>query len=646
MRLILYGCPGLDLIALIIQYFQCRTIQFHTGGDIGLRKVHLCRRVLFVSRQLYYRDILSLVRGIIRDDLIRAVISVRCFCLLHIVFSKRNIQGKYRISVRSALRLLKERVLLHQFLFSQHDVLTRIESEHRTGHRHFCFLVQFPGGDGHLLPLVGKGQFFADHRRILVHITKGNTLRLSVQCVSVRSILLTHLIAAKRDVLQHGHTVIPGGNGIDKLPFAVDDQAIAVCVFLMIRCEDVFCRTDFKRSPLQLLYLPGEFLSVVAGQHFAFLINGQFSLYRMILQCHFDHHIAAHLFNQMRGVLIHGYRNTLRIDSISFGCIHLLNPILTKRKRVRQDQVSVLIREIGSMLHRERICCHLLHIAVIGNIKYLKLRIRKEDRPLCLVILFDDLQFGLELLIQQHSPDLRCIRKVLRHRHSEIIYRIEVMRRCCLLHNILSIRNRDGLRISLLIREQFTTSVRIHNDRRGSLIIVAAIRILSQGTDQIDREACALQERRIGCLSVIACFDDLERLLLHGLGRLRRTFHNRHHVAFIVTGDIMSIRIDQISDRRRDLLDVIAAKVQIRQGCIPGFIDAEGSYLGTSSVHCPGLPVRMIDRCFCVQSVNGSLKSSISLRSTSGLLIFLNQMDRCLYSFIRYFLVCCHACQR
>ena len=414
----------------------------------------------------------------------------------------------------------------------------------------------------------------------------------------------------------------------------------------MIRCEDIFCRADFKRSTFQFLYLPGEFLSVVAGQHFAFLINGQFTFYRMIFQCHFDHHIATHLFDQMRGILIHGYRNTLSVDGVSIGCVHFLDPVFTKRKRMRQDQVSVLIRKIGSMLHRERICCHLLHIAVIGNIKYLKLRIRKEDRSLCLVILFDDLQFGLELLIQQHSPDLRCIRKVLRHRYPEVIHRIEIMRRCGLLHNILTIRNRDGLRISLLIREQFTTSVCIHNDRRGSLIIVAAVRILSQGTDQIGREACALQERRIGCLSVIACFDDLERLLFHGLGRLRRTFHNSHHVTFIVAGDIMGIRIDQISDRRRDLLDVIAAKVQIRQGCVPGLINAEGSYLVISSVHCPGLPVRMIDRCFCVQSVNGSLKSRISLRGAAGLLILLHQMDRCFYSFIRYFLVRRHTCQR
>ena len=228
MRLILYRCPGLDLIALIIQYFQRRAIQLHTGGNIRLRKVHLCRRILFVSRQLYYRDILSPVRGIIRDDLIRAVISVRRFDFLHTVFSKRNIQGKYRISVLSALHLLKERILLHQCLISQHDILVRIESEHRTGHRHFGFLVQFPGSDGYLLPLIGEGQFFADHRRILVHIAKGNTLRLSVQCVSVRSILLTHLIAAKRDVLQHGHTVIAGCNGIDKLPFAVDNQAVPV----------------------------------------------------------------------------------------------------------------------------------------------------------------------------------------------------------------------------------------------------------------------------------------------------------------------------------------------------------------------------------------------------------------------------------
>ena len=375
--------------------------------------MNLCRLILLIRSQLHDRNILSLIRGIIRNNLIRAVISIRGFGFLHIVAAKRNIQRKDCIAVLSALYLLKQMILLYQDLITQQNVLPCIEAEHRSCNRHFSFLIQLPGRDRNLLAFIGEGQLPADHRRILIHIGKGHCLRLCVQRVSIRRIFLAHLIAAKRKLLLYRHAVFTGCDRIHQFTFRVCKDPGTTRVLLMIRRVDIFCSADLKHSILQLLNLPGEFLSIVSGQHFAFLIHGQFSLYRMVLQCHFDHHITAHLFNQMGRVLVNGYRNSLLVERIALRCIHFLDQVLTKRQWICQYQRSFLIRKIGCMLHRERICRHLLHVTVIRDIKDLKLCIREKDRLLRLIILLDDLQLRMKLLIQKHPPDLRRIRKIL-----------------------------------------------------------------------------------------------------------------------------------------------------------------------------------------------------------------------------------------
>ena len=90
---------------------------------------------------------------------------------------------------------------------------------------------------------------------------------------------------------------------------------------------------------------------------------------------------------------------------------------------------------------------------------YLKLGLRQKHRLLRLVILFDDLQLRLEFIIQQDAPLLRLLRMVLRNRYFEIIHRRIIVRGGRLTDDILSVRDRNGYRIALLIRKHLRAAV-------------------------------------------------------------------------------------------------------------------------------------------------------------------------------------------
>ena len=180
-----------------------------------------------------------------------------------------------------------------------------------------------------------------------------------------------------------------------------------------------------------------------------------------------DHDILALAFNHVGCILVNLDYRVLCIQGIPFRGLHFLDPVPSKLQAVREDQGSFRVSKVGSMPDRVRVGCHLLHILFIVKIEDLKLRVREQYIFLCLIILLDDLQLRLELFIQEHPPDLRLIREVLCYGDLEIINRVEVVRRGCFLYDISSVRDRNGQRVSPLIREKLPASVFIDHDRLG-----------------------------------------------------------------------------------------------------------------------------------------------------------------------------------
>ena len=106
MRLILYGCPAVDYISILIQNRKRCPVQFHTCSQIGFGYLNRSRLVLLHRFQLDGRNVLSLIGGIEFQHLIRGYKTVRCGNFFYIISSKRQVQGKVCLSFFIACDLL------------------------------------------------------------------------------------------------------------------------------------------------------------------------------------------------------------------------------------------------------------------------------------------------------------------------------------------------------------------------------------------------------------------------------------------------------------------------------------------------------------------------------------------------------------
>ena len=96
--------------------------------------------------------------------------------------------------------------------------------------------------------------------------------------------------------------------------------------------------------------------------------------------------------------------------------------------------------------------------------------------------------------------------------------------------------------------------------------------------------------------------------------------------------------IDQVSDRRCSLFDIVLSKIEVFCGSVTVCIRAERCDQVSCMVQGTGLFVRMDNVFPCIQAVHSSGKDCIPLRRPAGLIVRLDQVDHCLYSLIRNFL--------
>ena len=204
-----------------------------------------------------------------------------------------------------------------------------------------------------------------------------------------------------------------------------------------------------------------------------------------------------------------------------------------------------------------RLCNVLPSVYIING----ELRAGNRDDPARAGVRLDDFQPGRKLLIQQHTPDLRRIRQILRDRYDKIIYRSIILWCSRFAHDVGAVGQWRGHGMPSCIREYLSFPVCANRDGFGAGIVIAAIRVDRQAGNQPCGKTSAFDQIGVG-LAIVGGFDDLERLLHHrflcGDGNLNSAVYG---VAGLTVNRIARA-IQRISRGRRDLLHKIAAQRQ------------------------------------------------------------------------------------
>ena len=504
--------------------------------------------------------------------------------LLHVVLSERQVQGKSSKPVRVRRHLFKKGIRLHKHLFmiSGADRGSCIQPEHRSGKLLPGLYILLFHGDFHLLAVIREFGSLLDHRCLLVRIGKRYRLRLFVQDKPERCLRLLDPVGSKRQIFHHSRSFLIGFHRRNQCILRMDHDPVSVLTPLPVRRINVLCSINSKLRICEGIHLIPEIL-VKGCQDFTGLLNAEFPLHRLVLHRHFNDRVTGSLVHLVSRVGVHQYLKGIVVQHVPVRSSHFLDPVTPDLQVVRQDQIAIFVGEIGFMGYCGGIGGHLLHVPFMLHIVDLELSLRQKHRFLGLIVLFDDLQLRLEFIIQQDTPLLRFLRMVLRDRHFEIIDRRKVMRRCRFTDDVLSVGNRDGYRVTLLIREHFRLSVRRQDDRFGIFEIIAAVLLCLQGTDQVCGESHTLQQVCIR-LAVVGCLDHLERLLDDLLFGSRGLLHRLYQVTFIGAVQVIFLLIQQISLGRDQLLDEVPPEIQIFDKCLAVIIRCQGCHLGTGFI--------------------------------------------------------------
>ena len=214
---------------------------------------------------------------------------------------------------------------------------------------------------------------------------------------------------------------------------------------------------------------------------------------------------------------------------------------------------------------------------------------------------------------------------VLRNRHFEIIHWCEIVRCGGLTDNVLSVGNRDGHCIALLISKHLRATVFCQDDRLRLREIIASVLLCRQGADQVSGEAHTFQQIRIG-LAVVGSLNHLERLLDDLLFGSRSLLHRFHQVAFVGTVQIILLLIQQISFRRNQLLDEIFPEIQVLDERLAVIIGRQRRHLCTGLIEDTCLSVRMVDILPGIEAVSCFAELRIAL-GFPGLRVHLDEVD-------------------
>ena len=290
-----------------------------------------------------------------------------------------------------------------------------------------------------------------------------------------------------------------------------------------------------------------------------------------------------------------------------------LNTVTTDLQVLRQHQIPLFIRKIRFMYNCSRIGSYLLHIFCIIHIIDLKFRIFCQNRLFRLIILLYDFQLSFKLIIQKDSPYLRCVRLMLCDTHDKIVYRSIIMRCSCLTDKVSAIWQWDTAGITLFIRKYLCCPVFTDHYRNCRSKIIASIFLCIEAAYQICSKSRPFKQICI-CLSVIGCFNKLERLLFHLFRRSTASLHRCHKVSLITAGQVILCFICQISDRRCDLFHIIIAKIKVLHKCCTVFIRSQRCYFLSGFINHSGSTIRMFNVITCIQTIHRFFQCCVSLR--------------------------------